>query len=199
MIPPLVRLPATTLDDGDLEGLAAVAGRLPGRTVLVGVQRDARGAELDEFVVAAALAARGARGIGVAARVDAGRAASVVAREATTAQLLGACAVLLLEGPPGACRDAAVVVSALFAPGVHAVTTPTASVVGARNLPLPDVPGGPPVAWREGDGLYSLVDREPRRVGAATVAPPGALPDAALVVLAHPLGPPALLVGALGP
>jgi hypothetical protein len=149
MIPPLVRLPATLLDHDGIGALAAcveLAG--PGRTVVIGDQRSAPGAvrdgsALDGFVVAAALAARGMPSrLGVAARVGAGRVASLVAREATAAQLLGACDVLVLEGSPGDCRDAARVIGALFTDGAHTVTTPSSSIVDARNLPLPaPVPG----------------------------------------------------------
>ena len=190
MIPPLVRLPATVLDHDALEDLACCVDAVaPGRTVLVGVQRASDGAELDEFVLVAALAARRATSLGVAARIGAGRYASIVAREATAAQLLGACDVLVLEGEPAACRDAAVVVTALFVEGVHTVTTPTTQILGARNRPVPNVDGGPPVCWRVGPTLFQLVEGEPVACGRAVdldAAMP--LPEAehgVLVALGH--------------
>lgn len=158
MIPPLVRLPATVLTDGSVDELAGLVASVGAdRTVLVGDQLDRSGDPLDAFVIAAAAAARVAHGhLGVATRVGAGRLASIIAREATALQLLGGCEVLVLEGLPAACRDAATVIEALFTPGPHTVTTPTTSIVAARNLPLPSVLGGPPVCWREGAALVRL-------------------------------------------
>ena len=202
MIPALLRLPATTLGPGDsVDDLAAVALALgEDRTVVVPAQRDAAGEVLDEFVIAAALAARGAGRLGVAARVGAGREASVLAREATAAQLLGAADVVVLEGPPSRCRDAATVMVALFTPGAATVSTPTASVLEAPNLPLPDVDGGPPVLWRDGDALVGLVDGSPSVLGAAVDATVDALAaarPATLVALRAELGPASALRDAL--
>lgn len=201
MIPPLVRLPATLLDHDSLDALARcveLAGK--GRTVALGDQRARTGAVLDGFVVAAALAARGAAGrLGVVASVGTGRAASLVAREATAAQLLGACDVLVLDGPAADCRDAARIIGALFTEGVHTVTTPSSSVVDARNLPLPDVLGGPPVCWREGDDVLQLVDGAAASRGRVVVAaPPLPAPtEGVLVVVELALDTPAALAAAL--
>jgi hypothetical protein len=219
MIPPLVRLPTTVLappgladaDGGDLDDLAACVELLTGdllgrdllagdRTVVVGSQRTAAGDALDEFVVAAALAARTGRRLAVAARVGAGRAHALVARESTAAQLLGAADVVVLEGDPAACRDAAIVLAALFTEGAHTVVTATGAIANARNLPLPDVAGGPPVCWREGAALHGVVDGAVVPVGSATDATPSALPgarDAQLVVLDAPLAAPSALRAAL--
>ncbi len=201
MIPPLVRLPATRLDHDAIGALATcveLAGA--GRTVVVGDQRGASGTALDAFVVAAALAAGGVAGaIGIAATVGAGRAASVVAREATAAQLLGACDVLVLEGPAPDCRDAARIIGALFTEGAHTVSTPSASIVEARNLPLPDVVGGPPVCWCEGDDLLRLVDGSPAACGrVARTDPPLPAPvEGVLVVVELAVGTPGALAAAL--
>jgi hypothetical protein len=201
MIPPLVRLPATLLDHDAIDALARcveLAGE--GRTVVLGDQRATSGAVLDGFVVAAALAARGAPGrLGIAASVGTGRAASIVAREATAAQLLGACDVLVLEGTAADCRDAATVIGALFTEGAHTVTTPSSSIVDARNLPLPDVAGGPPVCWREGDDVLQLVDGAVATRGRAVVAavPLPAPTEGVLVVVEAPLDTPAVLAAAL--
>jgi hypothetical protein len=203
MIPPLVRLPATRLDLDGLAVLAGVVERLgAARTVILGAQRRADGVELDEFVVATSIAWRcEGTALGIAARVDAGRAASVVAREATAATLLGACDVVVLEGPTAACRDAAEVLVALFTEGVHTVTTPSASILAARNLPLPDAQGGPPVCWRDGSVLLQLVDGSASESGTVVeVAAGGPLPapePGVLVVVAHPLGTPSALAAAL--
>lgn len=203
MIPPLVRLPATTLDHDGLDALARLVEVVaPGRSVIVGPPRSATGHELDAFVIAAWISKRCPdTAIGVAARVAAGRQASMVAREATTAELLGACGVLLLEGDASDCRDAALIIGALFTEGVHTVTTPTAIVVGARNLPQPDVAGGPPVRWQEGAALVRLVDGEPAVCGSvvechADEAWPAPEPGV-LVVIEHPLGAPDALTEAL--
>jgi hypothetical protein len=200
MIPALVRLPATTLAPASIDDLVAVAVALgEDRTVVVPAQRDATGDVLDEFVVAASHAARAAGRLGVAARVGAGRAASVLAREATAAQLLGAADVVVLEGPPAQCRDAAAVMAALFTPGEATVTTPTASVQAARNLPLPDVDGGPPVCWRDGDDLVGLVDGSPSRLGTVAEVTVDELSTstATLAVLRAQEGPPSALRDAL--
>ncbi len=201
MIPPLVRLPATLLDHDAIDALARcveLAGQ--GRTVALGDQRATSGAVLDGFVVATALAARGGPGrLGIVASVGTGREASIVAREATAAQLLGACDVLVLEGPAADCRDAARVIGALFTEGVHTVTTPSASIADARNLPLPDVLGGPPVCWREGDDVLQLVDGAVASCGHAVVAdPPLPAPtEGVLVVVELALDTPAVLAAAL--
>jgi hypothetical protein len=209
MIPPLVRLPPTVLQHdapesvGSLDALRrSVEAVGSGRTVLVGAHRTTNGALLDEFVVATSLSQRSdAVAIGVATRVGAGRTASVVAREATAAELLGACHVLLLEGEAAACRDAARVVTTLFTEGAHTVSTPTAAIVGARNLPLPDVPGGPPVCWREGGVLLQQVNGAPVERGRVLVVVAGErLPEPeanVLVVVEHPLDAPAVLASAL--
>jgi hypothetical protein len=202
MIPALLSLPATTIDEG-IDGLASLLDRVgEGRTVVVGAQRTVQGDELDEFVVATGLAAmRPVCSIGVAARVGAGRAASIVAREATAAQLLGGCDVVLLDGEPARCRDAAVVVGALCSGGTHSIETPTERVDGARNDPAPDVPGGLPVLWRDGTSLFQVVDGVPTVCGDVVVVPAVSrlpAPSAGtLVVLEHPLSSPEELVGAL--
>jgi hypothetical protein len=201
MIPPLVRLPATRLEPGSIDALAACVGTLGrGATVLVGDQRTATDEVLDGFVVAAALAARGVpTPLGIAVTVGEGRVASIVAREATAAQLLGSCDVLLLEGAAPSCRDAARVIGALFTEGVHTVTTPSARIVDARNRPLPDVEGGPPVRWREGDDVVQLVGGEVASCGRA-VEVAGPLPAPApgvLVVVTLGLSTPAALAAAL--
>ena len=200
MIPPLVRLPATVLDHDALARCVDAVGQA--RTVLLGAQRSPHGDVLDEFVVAASISQRRpAATLGVAARVGGGRAASIVAREATTAQLLGACTLLYLEGEASGCRDAAAIVTALFTEGVHSVTTPSARVAGARNLPLPDVTGGPPVCWREGDTLVQLVDGEPAACGTLVEvgagAPLGVAAPGVLVDVQHRLDTPTALASAL--
>jgi hypothetical protein len=211
MIPPLVRLPATELTEGSIEALADLVATLGiGRTVLVGDQLDRDGDALDAFVIAAALAARSsATHLGVASDVTGGRAASIIAREATALELLGGCEVLLLEGPPASCRDAAVVIGSLFTPGVHTVTTPTAAIVAARNLPQPSLPGGPAVLWREGGSLLGLQDGEPADCGrvvdvaldvAAKAATPLPTPEpGVLLVVAAPRHAPMALAAALAP
>jgi hypothetical protein len=174
MIPALLRLPAVPLEPDGLAELAGLVAALSRRwCVLVGPARTAAGSALDEFTLATALAVVSGTRVGVAATLDAGRAPGIVAREATTSQLLGACEVLLLEGPVPSCRDAAKVVGALFTPGAHTVTTPTASVTGAVNDPVPDVDGGPAVLWREGADLCRLVGGEPDRVGGVLDVAPG--------------------------
>jgi hypothetical protein len=203
MIPPLVRLPATVLDHDALDALARCVEKVAGgRTVLLGAQRAAGGDVLDEFVVATSMMPRcPTAAIGIAARVGDGRQASIVAREATAAQLLGACDVLVLDGDSAACHDAARVVTALFTEGVHTVTTPSAIVIGARNLPLPDVAGGLPVCWREGRDLLRLVDGD--RVVCGTVVerdadtPLPAPEPGVLVDVRHRLGTPTALAAAL--
>ncbi|HLK45788.1 MAG TPA: hypothetical protein VKT18_07350 [Acidimicrobiales bacterium] len=194
MIPPLLRLPAVALGGDDLNALGALATSLGGHTVVVGPQRRTDGALLDEFVVAAGVrAVAPAATLGVAARVGAGRAASIVAREATAAQLLGACAVLLLEGEPTRCADAATVIEALLTGGAHVVTTDSEHVDGARNLPLPDA--ALPVVWADGDALMRLEDGEPTTCGTVVVreaahgAPPPRPGTLVVVVAEHdPVG-----------
>jgi hypothetical protein len=158
MSPSILRLPPLLVDMSDLGALAELVARLSvAWMVLIGASRSAAGDELDPFVLAAALAsALHGRPLGVATDVGAGRTASMVAREATTTQLLGGCDALVLEGEPGACRDAALVVEALFEPGTHTVATPTAQIVDAVNDPVPNVEGGPPVRWRDGGRLRRL-------------------------------------------
>ena len=205
MIPALLRLPSSSLGPDALDALAAlVVARSPGQLVLLGPQRTTTGEKLDEFTLAAALVARDERvRLGVATSVGAGRAPSLVAREATTTQLLGACELLLLEGEPSACRDAAAIIEALFAPGAHTVTTRTASITGAVNDPVPSVDGGPPVLWRDGAALHRLVAGAETRVGDALDVPlPGALPAPApgtLVVAVHEVVPVEQLASAFGP
>jgi len=203
MIPPLVRLPATTLDHGALDPLARCVGEVAsGRTVLLGTHCATTGDELDEFAIASSISVRCPdAALGVAARVSAGRTPSIVAREATAAELLGACEVLLLEGDVADCRDAALIIGALFTEGAHTVTTPSAVVVGARNLPLPDVEGGPPTCWREGAALLRLVDGTPATCGSVVECradEPWPAPEpGVLVVIEHPIGTPAALLAAL--
>ena len=208
MIPALVVLPATVLGPGGLAGLSACASVLaPGRVVVASAQRSARGEILDEFVVAAALraaagpATREGLRIGVLARVAQGRAASVVAREATTAQLLGACDVVVLDGAPAACADAAAVLAALFSPGVHTVTSGAERVLDAPNLPGPSVPGGPPVVWRDGTSLRAMGPRGSEVVGEVLDVVPGdplpAPAEGVLVVLDSPLVAPDELAATL--
>lgn len=199
----LVRLPATEMHDGGCDDLASCVWALAaGRTVVVGAHRTPSGHVLDEFVIATALkAARPTCSVGVAARVGAGRAASVIAREATAAQLLGACDAIVLEGDPAACVDAARVVVALFAAGTHTVSSGLEHIDAAQNLPGP-LDGGPPVVWHDGDALLGLAAGTVVRVGdvvhaAATTAldPPVA---GTLVVVDHELAAPAALAAALG-
>src|SRR5271170_2936022 len=124
MTPALVRLPSTVLSSGSAVQLAACVDAVgDGRTVLIGTQRSESGDDLDAFVVAVAVAQATTGLVGVAAPVGAGRAASIVAREATAAQLLGACHALYLDGDAATCRDAATVIAALFTDGVHTVST----------------------------------------------------------------------------
>ena len=199
MIPPLVGLPATVLVAGDISVLARCASVLcEGRTVVLGEQRTASGEVLDEFVVASAIAAMlPACSIGVIARVGAGRPGSVIAREATAAQLLGACDVLVLDGDAAACSDAAVIIEALFTPGTHVVASGVERVDGARNLPQPSVEGGPRIAWRAGDELWGIDAGAPVRIGdVITVGPDVPLPEPAadtLVMISYLLAPPSFL------
>ena len=160
MIPSILRLPSLLVDTSDLDELAELVEQLATSwTVVIGTGFDAWGHELDAFVLAASLApVLGHRPVGVAASIEAGRAASMVAREATTTQLLGTCDALLLEGDPAACHDAAVIVEALFVPGSHTVATDTAQIVDAVNDPVPSVEGGPPVLWRDEGRLRRLGD-----------------------------------------
>ena len=73
-----------------------------------------------------------------------GRAASIVAREATAAQLLGACDVLRARGDArGLPRRGAAVIGALFTEGAHTVTTPSA-LDRRRAQPAPARRGGRP-------------------------------------------------------
>lgn len=203
MIPPLVRLPTTVVDHRSIDVLARCVEALAvGTIVLIGPQHGATGDELDEFTIASAISARcpGAA-LGIAARVGAGRTPSIVAREATAAQLLGACEALLLDGTASDCRDAARIVSALFSEGSHTVTTPSALVVGARNLPLPDIEGGPPTCWRDGTRLIQLIDGEPVVCGSVVECRaddvwPAPEPGV-LVVVEHPLGTPDALAAVL--
>jgi hypothetical protein len=201
MIEPLVRLPTTLLDHDALDALVGcveVAGQ--GRTVLLGDHRAASGEKLDAFVVAASVRARGAAAaLGIAATIGEGRAASLVAREATAAQLLGACDVLLLEGATPKCRDAARVIGALFTEGAHTITTPTAAIASARNLPLPGVVGGPPVCWCEGDDVVQLVHGEVAPCGRVLTArlPLPAPAQGSLVVVERGLDTPMALAAVL--
>jgi|GEM_PF-6573152 len=202
MIPSLVRLPPSVLDQGSIGTLVLCADAVgTGRVVLLGPQRSPAGQELDAFVLAAAVAQRSDAELGVAARVGAGRAASIIAREATTAQLLGACHALFLEGDTASCRDAATVIASLFVEGCHTVISKTAHVHAARNLPLPDVEGGPGVFWREHDEVWHQGPDGPRRCGdrleLSCTAP---LPDPVageLVELDHPVGDVAELAASL--
>jgi alkanesulfonate monooxygenase SsuD/methylene tetrahydromethanopterin reductase-like flavin-dependent oxidoreductase (luciferase family) len=193
MIPALVRLPSAALEGRSVATLARCADAVGhGRVVLIATQRTDEGDELDPFVVATAVAQHASADVGVAVRVGVGRAASIIAREATAAQLLGACHALFLEGDVASCRDAAVVIKALFQEGTHTVVTETARVDGARNLPVPDVDGGPCIFWRDGDEVWHQAPAGPRRSGEWCVVPlDGVLPApvaGALVVLDHPLG-----------
>ena len=193
MTPALVRLPAAMLVDGACEQLAACARAVgAGRTVVVGQQRTTDGHPLDEFVVATAIAARAPGvAIGVATRARGGRHASVIAREATTAQLLGACDVLVLDGDAAACADAAAIITALFTAGEHTLARGAERIDHARNVPLPDVEGGPGIVWRDGDALCTLVDGVPARCGIVEMVAPGEplpAPDPrTLVELEHPV------------
>jgi len=203
MMPALVALPTTVIAAGELEELAACVRAL-GRaaTVLVGTHRDAAGHVLDEFVLAAALAALAPSvRLGVAARAGQGRAASVIAREATAAELLGACDVVVLHGDAAACADAAAILAVMFTPGAHTASHGDERVVGARNLPQPSVAGAPRVAWREGAALIELRDGVRTTCGAVLASPVGARwPEAApgsLLELSAPLGPPRALAASL--
>jgi hypothetical protein len=157
--------------------------------VLVGTQRTASGDALDEFTVAAALRARDRRvRLGVATQVGAGRAPSLLAREATTTQLLGACEALLLAGAPEACRDAAAILGAMFEPGAHTLVTTTASIDGAVNDPVPSVEGGVAVLWRVGDELHGLDGGDDAVVGVAldaTLDAPLPEPTPGTLVVVH--------------
>jgi hypothetical protein len=191
----LVAIPATVLEPDGLDALASCVRALgDGRVVLVGAQRGSSGEVLDEFVVTAAVAARspGSR-VGVVARVGQGRAASVIAREATAAQLLGACEVLLLEGAAERCEDAARVITALCTPGTHTLRAGDEHVVDAPNLPQPSQPGRPAVRWRDGAALRGLVDGVPCDLGSVVdISDLDGLPAAhrgTLVVLDAPLAP----------
>jgi hypothetical protein len=192
MIPSLVRLPQAVLDEGAVAPLAACADAIGGgHVVLVGPQRTDQGHELDAFVVAAAVAQHSSTLLGVASRVGAGRAASIIAREATATQLLGACHALLLEGDVASCRDAATVIATLFSEGTHTVITDTARVDGARNNPLPDVEGGPGIFWREHGDVWHQTPVGPQRCGDVLEMPcsseiPGPVPGS-LVMLDHPV------------
>jgi hypothetical protein len=192
MIPSLVLLPSAVLDEGSMGTLASCADAVgKGRVVLLAPQRTDEGHELDSFVVAAAVAEHAHAALGVAARVGAGRAASIIAREATAAQLLGACHALFLEGDVASCRDAATVIASLFVEGTHTVITDTAHVDGARNLPVPDVAGGPGIFWRDHDEVWHQGPDGPRRCGQLREMPCSTAmpaPEAGeLVVLEHSL------------
>ncbi len=205
VIPPLLLLPTMVLDPDGLDELAALCGDLAPRwLVLVGHAVDDEQRPIDEFALAVALvAAHGELRVGVATQVGAGRVPSIIAREATSAELLGACDAVFLEGPIEECADAARVIEALFAPGTHSLTTPTASIAEAVNDPQPSRPGGPPVRFATGGALRGLRDGRFCDLGAIHVAQlPGALPDARdgdLVVLRHPAGRPAALGAAMHP
>jgi hypothetical protein len=195
MIPALVTLPTTVLDDGSVGLLARCVVALGGaRTVVVGAQRTDGGTSLDEFVVATAVAELAPdASVGIATQVAAGRAASVIAREATTAELLGACEVVVLEGDAAACSDAAVIVSALFTRGQHTIARGLEYVDGARNLPQPRRDGGPGIVWRDGGDLITLLDGTLARCGSVvtvvageTMPPPVA---GTLVELLCPVAP----------
>jgi hypothetical protein len=192
MTPSLVRLPATVLDEGSLRALGSCADAVgTGHVAVIGPQRSREGDELDAFVMAAAAAQHSGAMIGVAVRVGAGRAASIIAREATATQLLGACHALVLEGDAASCRDAAVVITALFVEGAHTVVTDTARIDGARNLPVPDVEGVPGVFWRDRGEVWHQSPDGPRRCGELLEMPststiPAPSPGA-LVVLDHPV------------
>jgi hypothetical protein len=192
MTPSLVLLPPAVLDMGSIATLASCADAVgAGRVVLLGAQRTADGHELDAFVMAAAAAQHSSAAIGVAVQVGAGRAASVIAREATATQLLGACHALYLEGDVPSCRNAATVIATLFVEGAHTVVTDTERVHGARNLPVPDVEGGPGVFWRERDEVWQQSPDGPRRCGERIELPcTSAIPApvaGALLVLDHPV------------
>jgi hypothetical protein len=200
----LLRLPETILaDTADLDALAGLVGTLSKSwLVVLGAQRNGLGDPLDEFAVASAIVARDSSvRVGVATSVGGGRVHALVAREATTTQLLGACDVVLLEGDPAVCRDAARIVTALFQPGTHSMETPSGAIDGAVNDPVPSVTGGPPVLWREGSALRRLVDDVEASVGdVRDVAVPGPLPEPTenvLVVARHEVGSPTLLRTAL--
>ncbi len=173
-LPGLLRLPGDLASVGTLEELAVHVARLrgTGATVLLGTLRLGRGPALDAFCVASALAARGLDGLGVTASIGAGRAPSIIAREATAAALCGGCDVLVLEGRPTDCEDAARVVTALFTPGRHTLATATTSIAEAVNDPLPPRPIA--VCWRDGDELRTLVDGVATTVGEALDVAPGA-------------------------
>ena len=192
MIPSLVRLPAAVLGAGSIAALATCADAVGvGRVVLVGAQRTDEGHELDAFVVAAAVAEHSRALVGVAVRVGAGRAASIIAREATAAQLLGACHALLLEGDASSCRDAATVIATLFVDGIHTVVTGTERVDGARNNPVPELGSVPDIFWREHTDVWRQAPDGPERCGDVSDVPrtsriPGPV-SGSLVLLDHPV------------
>jgi hypothetical protein len=190
MIPALLRLPTTSLASDGFDAVCDLVVRLSAeRLVLIGSPKSAAGNDLDEFTIAAALVAHDPRvRLGVASSVGTGRAPSMLAREATTAQLLGACDVLLLEGDAASCRDAATIVGALFTPGTHTMTTRTASIDRAVNDPVPSGLGGPPVLWRVAGALHRLVEGDDTVVGDVhDVSLPAVLPApvAGSLVVAH--------------
>jgi hypothetical protein len=192
MIPSLVRLPPAVLDAGSMGALASCADAVgTGQVVLLGPQRTDEGHELDSFVVAVAVAQHASADVGVAVRVGAGRVASIIAREATAAQLLGACHALFLDGDVASCRDAATVIATLFVEGTHTVVTGTARVDGARNLPVPDVEGGPGIFWRDHDEVWRQSPDGPQTCGELREMPcTPAIPvldPGSLVVLDHPV------------
>lgn len=189
--PAMLRLGPVLLGDGGLVELASLCAEVDGDwLVVLGAGLDEARRGIDEFVLAAAVAAlRPGLRLGVATAVGDGRAASVIAREATCAQLLGACDALVLEGEPDACADAARIVAALFTPGHHSLTTPTASIADAVNDPSPSVAGGPPIRFRAGTELRGPSGSASEVVGTAgvldlsSVARPGPWD---LVVARHP-------------
>lgn len=203
MIGPLLLLPPTLLGREDLDDLAGLAAALSDDwVVVVGEQLDRAHRALDPFCVAAALAAlRPGLALGVEAAVGAGRVPSLLAREATAAELLGACRALVLRGDDDACADAARIVERLFTPGVHTLATPTASITEAVNDPQPSVEGGPAACWAAGASLRRLEGAVAHDAGEVEeVALPGALPDprpGRLVVLRHPPASPSALASAI--
>lgn len=186
--PALLRLPDELEGVDSFAALGAAIDELgTAATVVLGRLRIG-GVVLDEFAVAGALGSGPTpRRLGVATPVGAGRAASIIAREATAASLLGGCEVLLLEGAPASCVDAARVVAALFTPGRHTLSTATASITEAVNDPLPS--GELMVCWRDGPALVSLVGGAVAEVGEVreTAAMPPA-PEAVAGRLCVPSG-----------
>lgn len=199
MIPPMLRLPTLELDREGFGALVELCAALAASwLVVVSRALDASQRGIDEFALASAVAAaRDGVRLGVATSLGAARVPSLIAREATSAQLLGACDALVLEGEEAACVDAARIVAALFTPGRHSVATPTSAIAEAVNDPQPSVAGGPPIRFAAGRALRGLSDGAVADLGEVRVAwpdepLPDAVPDTLVVLQGGPASPAAL-------